>query len=209
VKKENLNRKPHAAVLDDLLSPNDFVVRQARRVLLERDPKIILPQLKAWTEKQTTDDARLQALWMYQGMDEVNPPLLESLLKSQTPQIRAAAVRVLGHWQERLAGREGGTTSPEIIARAASGWPTAPLPLAHRKEISTSQALALLGAAMADPHPRVVVEALRGLARIPNAKAAELALTAADRTLDKYAEVCGLVDHQRSCAAVDRRGQIR
>jgi putative heme-binding domain-containing protein len=188
VPKENLTRKAHAAVLDELLSPNDFIVRQARRVLLERDPKIILPQLKSWTEKQTSDEARLQALWMYQGLDEVNTPLLEGLLKSQSAQIRAAAVRALALWQERQPGREGGSSSPEIIARAASGWPTAPLPLAHRKEIPTSHALALLGQAIADRHPRVVVEALRGLARIPTAKAAELALTAAERTLDKYAE---------------------
>jgi putative heme-binding domain-containing protein len=188
VPKENLTRKPHAAVLDQLLSQNDFTVRQARRVLLERDPKIILPQLKTWTEKQTTDEARLQALWMYQGLDEVNTPLLERLLKSSSAQIRAAAVRALALWQERLSGREGGTSSPEIIARGASGWPTAPLPLAHRKEIPASEALALLGQAMADQHPRVVVEALRALARIPTAKAAELALTAAERTLDKYAD---------------------
>jgi putative heme-binding domain-containing protein len=186
--KTNLTRTPHMALLDALLSTNDFVVRQARRVLLERDRRLILPLLRTWTEKQTTDDARLQALWMYQGLDEVEPALLERLLKSETPQIRAAAVRALAQWQERQPGREGGTTSPEIITRAASGWPNSPLPLPYRKEIPASRALALLSEAIVDRHPRVRVEALRALARIPSAKAAELALSAADKPLDKYSD---------------------
>lgn len=183
-----LARQTDSALLDSLLAVDDFTVRQARRVLLERDPKPVLAALRAWTGRQTSDEARLQALWMYQGLDSVEPTLLEQLLKSPIPQIRAAAVRVLALWQERLPGREGGSSSPEIIARAAAGWPNAPLPLPHRQEIATTRALELLASAIADAHPRVRVEALRALARIPQARAAELALTAADQPLDKYAD---------------------
>jgi putative membrane-bound dehydrogenase-like protein len=174
--------------LDALRSPDDYVVRQARRVLLERDPKTVVPVLRAWAAKQSTDEARLQALWMFQGLDAVEPALLEQLLGSMSPQIRAAAVRVLAGWQERRPGREGGSSSPEIIARASAGWPNAPLPLAHRQEIPVARALELLAKAVVDPHPRVRVEALRALARIPTARAAELALTAASQPLDKYAD---------------------
>src|SRR5439155_296185 len=45
-----------------------------------------------------------------------------------------------------------------------------------------------LAARVADEHPRVRVEALRALARIPTARAAELALSAADKPLDPYLE---------------------
>ncbi len=186
VKQPDFARQSDASALDSLLSSDDFTVQKARRVLLEREPKLVRSALSAWAGKQTTDDARLQALWMYQGLDTVEPALLEQLLKSPTPHIRAAAVRVLAHWQERQPGREGGSSSPELITRASAGWPTAPLPLAHRQEIPTSRALEWLAVAVADPHPRVRVEALRALARVPTGRAATIALTAADLPTDKY-----------------------
>ncbi len=188
VARQNFTAKFTPALLEDLLSPDDYVTRQARRVLLQRPRKDVLAALADWTGRQTSDEGRLQALWLYQGLDSVQAPLLENLLRSSTPEIRAAAVRVLAHWQERLSGREGGSSSPELIARSAAGWPNSPLPLAHRQEIPWARALELLAPAVADPHPRVRVEALRALARIPQAGAAALALTAADRPLDKYLE---------------------
>jgi putative heme-binding domain-containing protein len=46
--------------------------------------------------------------------------------------------------------------------------------------------LALLARRVADPHPRVRVEALRALAQIPEPRAAELALSVMDQPLDTY-----------------------
>ena len=93
-------------LLDQLRSPEPWTRRQAKRVLKERGP-VILPDLKAWAHRLDNtqyDDHRhrLEALWMYQALDVVEPELLYSLLNCSTADARAAAVRVIGHWQDRL-----------------------------------------------------------------------------------------------------------
>ena len=178
-KKPNL-KAPAKELLENLLSPERFVETHSRRALLERRSIDVLPDLVSWTTAQTSERARLQALWLYQALDVVEPKLLESLLAAKDHRVRAAAVRVLALWTQRAPGREGGVTSPDAIANYSAGWPTAPLPLAHRAEIPASRALELLAPRVADEHPRVRVEALRALARVPTARAAELALTVAD-----------------------------
>ena len=167
-------------LLAELTSPNDYARAQARRLLRERGALNVLPDLASFAAAQKDERARLEALWVYQALDIVDTDLLQSLLNAKDHRVRAAAVRVLSLWQERHATREGGTTSPDAIANYSSGWPSAPLPLAHRQEIPSARALELLTPRIADEHPRVQVEALRALARIPQHRAAELALTAVD-----------------------------
>jgi putative heme-binding domain-containing protein len=88
-------------LLDQLLSPNAYNQQQARRVLTERGRKI-QSDLARWTQAQTTDKALLQALWMYESIDVVEPTLLKNVLNAADGRIRAAAVRVAGSWHERL-----------------------------------------------------------------------------------------------------------
>ena len=106
----------------------------------------------------------------------MEPKLLDQLLNAKEGKVRAAAVRTLAFWQERLPA-----TAPW------QGWSPAPLPLA-RAEISTARTLDLLAARVADEHPRVRMEALRALARIPSARAAELALSVLNKPLDPKLE---------------------
>ncbi|HEY3915547.1 MAG TPA: PVC-type heme-binding CxxCH protein [Verrucomicrobiae bacterium] len=89
-------------LLAELASTNNYDVEQCRRVLTERG-KHILPDLKAWTKKQTDERALLEALWMYQSIGERNDALLDRLLKARDGHIRAAAVRVLGAWPQTNA----------------------------------------------------------------------------------------------------------
>lgn len=58
--------------------------------------------LADWTKRQTSEKALLQALWMYQGLDIVEPKLLERLLNAEDAHVRAAATRVVGYWHARL-----------------------------------------------------------------------------------------------------------
>ena len=88
-------------LFDELLSPNKYNQQQARRVLTERGTKII-PDLVRWTKLQKNEDAWLQALWMYQSVDVVEPALLEKVLNAKDGHIRAAATRVVGYWHPRL-----------------------------------------------------------------------------------------------------------
>src|SRR4030095_14961800 len=180
-KNRSLSAKPalvsarNTNLLDNLLSPDHFTRSQSKRVLLDRVPGALrgfgtgntnannlVNDLGAWTKRQTTERAQLEALWMYEAVDRVEPVLLAGLLEARDPRVRAAAVRVLAFWQERRP-----TSAPDN-AKAWQGWSPAPLPLPNRQEIPTERALELLAARVVDEHPRVRLEAVRALARIPD-----------------------------------------
>lgn len=99
--KTDFTKITNLDLLGFLVSSNSYARHQARRVLIERGPKI-LPDLKAWTLTQTAERARLEALWLHQALDAVEPQLLGDLLRAKDGRVRAAAVRVLSHWRERL-----------------------------------------------------------------------------------------------------------
>lgn len=193
VQKPNLAKLGNTDLLNNLLSPDHFTRAQSKRILLERGPSALrefrtwttnrnnlITELGAWANKQTNDSARLEALWMYQAIDHVEPALLEKLLTAKDGRVRAAGVRVLASWQERIP------TSAPGYAKDWQGWQPAPLPLPQRSEIPTSRALELLAARVADESPRVRLETLRALDRIPNARAAELALSVLDKPMDPF-----------------------
>jgi putative heme-binding domain-containing protein len=150
--KPKLVGASNAALLDQLLSPNRFNRRQARRVLTERGTNI-MADLKAWTAKQTADKARLEGLWMYQSVDVVEAGLLKQLLGAGDARIRAAATRVLSDWHKRI-----------------------------------DQPLERLAERIADEHPRVRLEAMRALSRIPSARSADLVLSALGQPMDEFLE---------------------
>jgi putative membrane-bound dehydrogenase-like protein len=176
----DLSKLNNRELLERLRAPNEYIREQSRRLLVERGAKVV-SDLNSWTRRQTAESQLLEALWLYQGLDRVEPKLLERLLEAQDGRVRAAAVRVLAFWQERVPAE------PFTPSDAWKGWAPAPLPLA-RKEIPMAHALELLGQRIKDAHPRVRLETLRALARLPDAHAAELALMAADQPMDKQLE---------------------
>jgi putative heme-binding domain-containing protein len=178
-KKTDLVQAGNRDLLTNLLSPDHFTRAQSKRILTERGSSI-RSDLASWTKRQTTEPALLEALWMYQSIDGVEPKLLERLLDAKDGKVRAAAVRVLSFWQERIPA------NPVTVAAAWQGWSPAPLPLAQRSEVATQRVLRLLADRVADDHPRVRIEALRALARIPNPRAAELALSVLEKPMDRF-----------------------
>ena len=177
--KTDLTKASTKELMDNLTSPNLFTCEQSRRLLNERGTNA-LADLSAWTQAQTTEPNLLAALWLYQAIDRVEPKLLERLLEAKDGRVRAAAVRVLAGWQERLGAERAGLRDPFI------GWPSAPLPLAHRSELPTARALELLALRVVDAHPRVRLEAVRALARIPDVRAVDLALKALEQPVDRF-----------------------
>jgi putative heme-binding domain-containing protein len=157
---DGLLQASNEKLLDELLSTNAYNVRQARRVLTERG-NAILSDLEKWTGRQTGEPALLQALWMYQSIDVRNDPLLDRLLGAADGHIRAAATRVLEYWPRIAVAPErspgGGPAPDECYARALS-----------------------------DPFPRVRVEALRAIAKVPSARSAELALDTLNHPMDSF-----------------------
>src|SRR5207237_6466339 len=83
------------------LSPNAFNREKAKRVLTERGTNIVA-DLSQWRAKQTSEKSLLEALWMYQAIDVVEPALLVQMLEAKDGRIRAAATRVLGCWENSL-----------------------------------------------------------------------------------------------------------
>jgi hypothetical protein len=81
----------------------------ARRELQQRDADEIIPALQKWlgaldTSNQLYEHHLLEALWIYQGLDVVEPDLLKKLLRSKNYRARAAAARVLRFWQNEMDG---------------------------------------------------------------------------------------------------------
>ncbi len=95
------------ALLDALKQPEGWTRHQARRVLKERGAQAVLPALAKWVkalegQAPTFEEQALEGLWTYQALDVVEPQLLKTLLNARNPQVRGAATRVLGAWQNRL-----------------------------------------------------------------------------------------------------------
>jgi putative heme-binding domain-containing protein len=88
-------------LLDSLIAPEDWTRCHARLMLKGRGAAV-LPELKTWTAKLEQEPLRLEALWTYQALDVVEPKLLASLLQASDYRIRAAAVRVVSAWHDRL-----------------------------------------------------------------------------------------------------------
>ncbi len=101
VKPPKVVNASNQELFGQLLSPNKYNEQQARRVLTERGVAIT-NDLAKWSKSQTSEKALLQALWMYQSIDVVEPALLEKLLSAQDGHVRAAATRVVSYWHSRL-----------------------------------------------------------------------------------------------------------
>lgn len=161
------------SLLTSLLSFDGFERTHASRVLTERGGKI-LPDLVAWTKTQSSEPALLQALWMHQSIDRPQTELLRRLLAAQDGRIRAAAVRVLAEWSPQP------TLTDPMRRTDASGSTLLPV-TTKPPALNRDEALSLLAKAASDPHPRVRLEAVRALARIPVLRSVELVLDSVDR----------------------------
>ncbi|MCA8990429.1 MAG: HEAT repeat domain-containing protein [Planctomycetaceae bacterium] len=104
--REDLTKLSNAELLSRLASPNHWTRHMSKRVLKERGPEIE-SELKAWARSldntaEGYHQRRLEALWMYQAINVVEPELLYSLLDSKDASARAAATRIVGDWMNSL-----------------------------------------------------------------------------------------------------------
>ena len=99
--------EPVSALLDLLKTYENATRHLARRELQERDPQVVIPDLEQWVTQLDPEDPHhelylLEALWIYQGLEIVEPQLLKRLLKAKDHRIRASTTRVLRSWQDRI-----------------------------------------------------------------------------------------------------------
>ncbi len=147
------------SLYSNLLSKDRYVREQSRRVLIERGPEAI-EALPSWISAQSDELALLQGLWMHQAFNQVNPYLLSRLLNATDHNVRSAAVRVLSDWSSPTSDGD--------------------------QPLEPEDGLRLFAAAIADEHPRVRLEAVRGLGLLGSFEAASLALQVLDRPMDNF-----------------------
>ncbi len=99
----NYQFMPTWQLLEKVNSPNAEIRKIVLRVLSER-PEEMAKALPKWLPSQKTEIERLRALWIYQSIDRINPPLLKELLGAKDFRVRAAATRVLSQWGPWLKG---------------------------------------------------------------------------------------------------------
>ncbi|MCS7269499.1 MAG: HEAT repeat domain-containing protein [Gemmataceae bacterium] len=123
--RPNLMGATVAELLQRLADPEQWTRDQARRVLLERGAATVMPELAAHVGRldlrsPTYAQQLLECLWLFHGLDAYRQPLpgdrpqtaaaeqvLMNALACPMPQVRAAAVRVVGesrwHVDRRLS----------------------------------------------------------------------------------------------------------
>jgi putative heme-binding domain-containing protein len=106
VKRPRLVGAKAPELLERLRAPEGWTRHFARLVLRERGAKEVLPALAAWVKElgdaPANEPHRMEALWTYQSLGAVEPKLLAALLTAKDERVRAAAVRVLSAWHERI-----------------------------------------------------------------------------------------------------------
>ncbi|MDZ4781469.1 MAG: PVC-type heme-binding CxxCH protein, partial [Planctomycetia bacterium] len=99
--------EPIDKLLDLLKSPDDRVRYRTRIELGSRDSAEVITAAQAWVAKLDSADPeyehhRLEGLWLHQNHNVVNQQLLTDVLTSPDFRARAAAVRVLVAWRDRV-----------------------------------------------------------------------------------------------------------
>jgi glucose/arabinose dehydrogenase/azurin len=99
--------QPIEAQLELLKAYEDRTRYWTRLALREQPTSAVVRALRTWVEglDRTHADYEhhlLEALWVYQHHDVVEQPLLRRLLEAKEFRARAAAVRVLHHWLDRV-----------------------------------------------------------------------------------------------------------
>jgi putative heme-binding domain-containing protein len=146
------------ALLEQLKAPEDWTRQQAKRVLKERGPAEVVPRLASWVK----------------GLDPKDPEhehhRLEALWTYQA--VNVAEPQLL----------KGLLHSDDARVRAAA---TRVVPFWKTR---VADPRSLLAERVLDAEPRVRLEAVRGLALIPDISSAGLALAALDHPVDVFLE---------------------
>ena len=101
-KKPDVADQPLGKVVEQLRSPDGLTRQFAKQELRNRGHVEAVAAL-AEAEAVTPED-KLELLWAYQAVNDLNESLLRELLRNDDHRIRAAAVRVLYHWHDRVEG---------------------------------------------------------------------------------------------------------
>jgi hypothetical protein len=92
--KPNLGSLSPADLAKQLASPNGWDRWTAHRLLLERQDRSVVPELKAMAADGRTPEARVHALWLLQAYGRLEPVEIQRALKDSDWRIRENAMRL-------------------------------------------------------------------------------------------------------------------
>ena len=107
LKQPRIVGQPSPVLLELLREYENTTRHFARRELQQRNPDEVVPALEKWVATLDPADPQherllLEALWIYQGLEVVEPGLLYRLLQARDYRARTAATRVLRYWQHKI-----------------------------------------------------------------------------------------------------------
>lgn len=156
VPQPKLVGEPVTKLLAALSAPEQFTRDAAKRVMKERGAQEVLPELERWTAAIDADDPATESL------------RLEALWTYQSlnivePQLLRSLLAAEDHRVRAAATRVVYHWHPRL-----------------------DNPLELLSIQVLDEHPRVRLEAVRALSRLPQAEACVVAMRALDQTVDRF-----------------------
>jgi putative heme-binding domain-containing protein len=92
--KPNLGALDSASLVKQLANPNGWHRVTAQRLLLERQDRSVIPDLKTMALSGPTPEGRVHALWLLEQLSALEVPDVETALKDPDSRIRAHAVRL-------------------------------------------------------------------------------------------------------------------
>ncbi|MDF1711758.1 MAG: HEAT repeat domain-containing protein [Akkermansiaceae bacterium] len=104
IEKKNFSESSIEDLVVHLLSKERVHREQARSELRTRNRGEVLAKLALWNNRLTGDFARMQFMWTYQALNHTPVDLIKSLIASDDPRYRAAALRVIYHRHEEVPG---------------------------------------------------------------------------------------------------------
>ena len=92
--KPALGGKSSAELVQQLANPNGWHRQTAHRLLLERQDRAAIPNLKSMAANPNAPEGRVHALWLLRSLAALNAPLILTALKDSDPRIREQALRL-------------------------------------------------------------------------------------------------------------------
>lgn len=97
-RKPALSKATPAELVRALSHPNGWWRDTAQRLLVERDSKSVVPQLKELATQAPDWRTKLHALWTLDGIDAIEPELVQQALTDKSADVRASALRLSERW---------------------------------------------------------------------------------------------------------------
>ena len=93
-----LSKATPAQLVAALSHPNGWHRDKAQQLLVQRRDVSVVPQLKQLAAQSPDWRSKLHALWTLDGLEALEPDLVQKSLADKSPDVRAAAVRLSERW---------------------------------------------------------------------------------------------------------------